>query len=321
MTELAKLKSLSEWSKLRNAFESKVLAQMGTLPKERGELQTKVLDEVQFSGYTRRRVNYFIDEWERVSAWLFVPDGKEEVPAILCCHQATPHGKDEPAGLAGEPELAYARHYAEMGYVTLAPDCLTTGDRVSHGLEPFNAAAFYKENPRQSIMGKMLWDHMYAIDLLCETKRVDSARLGVVGHGLGAQNALFLVSFDERVQVCVASCGFTRLREDTRPDPWRPEDGLLCFPKLKDLVKKGEYPFDLEELLALAAPSPTMLITALNDVTIPNTKSCDKAVEYAKKVYKLLGAASALRNYTHTSGHRMPPDGLQESDEWFERWL
>jgi cephalosporin-C deacetylase-like acetyl esterase len=321
MSELAKLKSLSEWSKLRSSFESKVLAQLGAMPKERGELQTKVLDEIQFSGYSRRRVNYFIDEWERVSAWLFIPDGKDELPGILCCHQATPHGKDEAAGLAGDPVLAHAQHYAELGYVTLAPDCITTGDRVSPGQDPFNAAAFYKENPKQSIMGKMLWDHMYAIDLLCETKRVDSARLGVIGHGLGAQNALFMVSFDERVQACVASCGFTRMHDDTRPDPWLAENGLVCFPKLKEALKKGEYPFDLEEILALCAPSPTLLITALNDATMPNTKSCDKAVEYAKKVYKLLGAAPALNNHTHSNGHRMTRDGLQEADEWFERWL
>lgn len=321
MTELAKLKSLSEWTKLRGSIESQIITQMGALPKERGELQAKVLDEVQFSGYVRRRVNYFIDDWERVSAWLFVPDGKDELPAILCCHRATPDGKDEAAGLAGTAELAHARHYAELGYITLAPDCVTVGDRVSPGHQPFDAAEFYKENPKQSVMGKMVWDHMYAIDLLCETRRVDSARLGVIGHGLGARNALFTVAFDDRVQVCAASCGSTRLREDRGYEVWASDSGLVCFPKLHETVKKGQYPFDLEDVLALCAPSPTLLLTALNDPTLPKAKNCDKAVDCAKKVYKLLGASAALKNHTHTSGHRMPVEQLQEADEWFERWL
>ncbi|NIA12703.1 MAG: prolyl oligopeptidase family serine peptidase [Nitrospiraceae bacterium] len=291
------------------------------MPKSRVELQTKTADEVQCAGYVRRRVNYFVDECERVSAWLFVPEEKEEIPAILCCHQKVPQGKDEPAGLEGEPVLALAQHYAELGYVTLAPDCITAGDRVSSGLDPFDTKQFYHDNPKKSALGKMLSDHIYAIDMLSEVKHVDSARIGVIGHGLGGRNALLLAAFDERVQVCVASCGFTRFAADTDPSRWVEDNGFAQMPLLRDAVKKGKFPFDWEHILAMAAPSPTLLITALNDELLPDGKSCQKALKLANNIYNLLGAQDALDIQTHNDGHRMTADSLQWADEWLERWI
>ena len=46
----------------------------------------------------------------------------EKLPAMLCLHQTTKIGKEEPAGLGGNPNLHYALHLAQRGYVTLAPD-------------------------------------------------------------------------------------------------------------------------------------------------------------------------------------------------------
>ncbi len=321
MIELSKLTSLSDWPGARTKIETAVLAVLGNMPKEKVELQTKTIDEMQFPGFTRKRINYFVDEWERVGAWLFIPDRKEEMPGILCCHEASPQGKDEPAGLEGDPLLAFAQHYAELGYVTLAPDSITAGDRISQGLAPFDTKTFYKENPKTSAMGKMLFDHMCAVDALCEVKRVDSARIGVVGHGLGAQNALLLSAFDERVQTCVASCGFTRFANDKEPERWLLDDQFVALPALKEAVKSKTFPFDWEHVLALIAPSPTLVVTALNDERFTNAKSCEKAVQTAGGIYKLLGALSALSIYTHSGGHHVTPDALLVADEWFERWL
>ena len=321
MFDLSKLKDLSEWQKARGMIETAVKDLLGSLPKERAELQPKTLEEDEFPGYVRHRVSYFVDDWERVPAWLFVPDGKEEVPAILCCHDRAPQGKDEPAGIEGDASLAFARRYAEMGYVTLAPDTIAAGERVSCGLDPFDTTNVYKDHPKMTAHGKMLADHAHAIDLLCDIKRVDPARIGVVGHGLGGTNALFLASFDERVQACVSSCGFTRFADDSRPDRWVLDSGLAGLPKLEKCIQKGEYPFDWEHVLALVAPNPTLVLTALNDEVLARTKSCGKAVKLASRVYRLLGEENALSHAEHRDGRRLTQDGLAQIDEWFERWL
>ncbi|HEO70825.1 MAG TPA: hypothetical protein ENN80_06130, partial [Candidatus Hydrogenedentes bacterium] len=291
MVDLKAVRSSAEWPAVRERIQEAVAAVLQDMPKERVDLQVKTVDELQFPGYVRRRVNYFVDEWERVTAWLFVPDGREEVPAILCCHRATPLGKDECAGIEGNPAQAFAHRYAEKGFVTIAPDCITAGSRVSSGLEPLDTKAFYRDHPKMSLMGKMLADHMCAIDALCETRNVDAARIGVIGHGLGAQNALLLAAWDERIQACIASCGFTRFADDPDPARWARPNGFVQFPKLSKAISERAFPFDWEHILALIAPSPTLLLTALNDGDFPHTRSCSKAAKMACRVYTLLGAA------------------------------
>jgi dienelactone hydrolase len=321
MHDLSKVKSLSDWPAVRTSIETAVAEVLGDIPKERADLQIKTMDEMSFPGYTRKRISYFVTDWERIQAWLFVPEGKDEVPAILCCHQAVPQGKDEPAGIEGDPRLALAKHFAEQGYITIAPDVITAGDRVPLRHEPFDTRSFYKDFPRMSAIGKMIVDHTCALDVLCETKRVDPARLGVAGHGLGGLNALFLAGYDERVQCCVASCAFTRFADDKDPGRWVREEGLLLLPQLKDAMLAKKYPFDWEHLLARVAPCPTLIVTALNDDTLSNTKSCAKSVKYAQSIYRLLGANGALEHYTHSAGHRVTQDTLDTMDDWFERWL
>lgn len=321
MVDLSKLKSLAEWPKGREEVLKALTKLLSKLPEEHAELQIKVIDEFPQLNYVRKRVNYFVDDWARVSAWLFVPDGKDMVPGILCCHQRVPQGKDEPAGITGDRSLALAAHYAEQGYATLAPDCITAGERISPGLAPYDTSNFYKDQPKMSAAGKMLVDHMHALDLLAQTRNVDSARLGVVGHGLGGFNALLLAALDERVQACVSSCGFTRFADDAKPERWTGDNGFITIPKLESSLASKEYPLDWEHILALAAPNPTLVMTALNDPELSNTKSCEKAVKLARKIYGLLGEKDALEIYTHKNGRCIDPEGLLRADEWFERWL
>jgi dienelactone hydrolase len=294
---------------------------MGKPPKNAIDLQVKIIEDLDIGGVSRQRINYFVDDWTRISAWLFVPDTRDEKPAIVCCHQMTAKGKDEPAGLEGDALMAFARHYAERGYVTIAPDCITAGERVSSSCKPYDTSSFYRDNPRQSVLGKMLFDHMRCVDVLEEMREVDSARVGVIGHDIGGYNALFLAAFDERVQACVSSCGFTPFAEDTQPDRWSGASEFVPLPKLAAAVAKGKYPFDWDELLALLAPSATFIVTALNDEVLSNTKNCAKAISQAQKVYKLLGALDALQNFTHKEGHTFTRDALDAADDWFDRWL
>lgn len=321
MIDLGKIKNLADWPKVRKEIQAAVLSVLGEMPQERAELQVKVLDEESFTGYVRKRISYFVDEWERVSAWFFLPEGKEDVPAVLCCHRTVPQGKDEPAGIEGDPTLAFARHYAELGYATLTPDCITAGERVGYNLEPYDTSNFYKDYPKMSALGKMLWDHFHAVDVLCEVRRVDSARIGVIGHSLGGHNALLLAAFDERIQACVASCAFTRFADDKTPERWVRSKDFVCLPKLAQAVKTGRFPFDWEHILALTAPNPTLLLASANDKGLSNAESCEKAVKAAQRIYRLLSAPSALEVRTHNFGHGMTAEAVQAADDWFERWL
>lgn len=321
--DLSKLKSPVMWPGMRQQVVQAVNEVLGPISRDKLDLQLKTVDEVEFRGYVRKRVNYFVDSWDRISAWLFVPDGKDEAPAILCCHSETGSGKDEPAGLDGDSRLAFAQRYAEMGFVTLAPDCLTAGDRISSKLKPYDTRGFYKDNPKGTLAAKMLSDHCRAIDALTEVKRVDPARIGVIGHGMGGMNSLLLAAYDERVAACVASEAFTRFSTDKTPERWFPEEGAgpLLFPKLKEIIASGNYPFDWEHILALAAPTPVLMLYTLSNSPFSTPKSCEKAVTLASKVYKLLGAPGAIDHFGHHDGDKVSAETMEVADEWFERWL
>jgi hypothetical protein len=69
-------------------------------------------------------------------------------------------------------------------------------------------------------MGKMVWDVSRCIDYIETLRQVDSGRIGCIGHSHGAYGTIFAAAFDPRIACAAASCGFTTLRTDPRPDRW-----------------------------------------------------------------------------------------------------
>ncbi|MCK5862524.1 MAG: acetylxylan esterase [Candidatus Hydrogenedentes bacterium] len=321
MVDLTKIASLSGWPDTRKELEDSFNKIMRVPKYEETELQVRVQEENETHGVSRRQIIFFLNDVEMVSGWLFIPEGKEEVPGILCCHHESIYGKDESAGLGGNSQLAFAQHYAELGYVTLAIDAPTVGRRAEDKVEPYNTDSFYKENEKLSFAGKMLADHSRALDVFSEIKRVDTTRIGVIGHGLGGLNALLLTAYDDRIQTCVASCGFTRFATDKCAGKWPGQENLLLFPEVIRALEAGDLTFDWEHILSLIVPTPVQIITSVSNSLHNNPKSCQKAVKIASKIYKLLGASSALDCYPHYDGHVVTSETLEVADEWFERWL
>ncbi len=104
---------------------------------------------------------------------------------MLCLHQTIAIGKDEPAGLGQNLDLAYARELAERGYVTLAPDYPNFGeykiDVYCSGLrERHHEGDLEQPARRRSAL---------------QSRRSRPARIGVIGHSLGGHNAIFTALF------------------------------------------------------------------------------------------------------------------------------
>jgi pimeloyl-ACP methyl ester carboxylesterase len=237
-------------------------------------------------------------------------------------HGRTPIGKDEPAGIGSSDSLlAFAARYAERGYVTMAPDCISCGERSASRAHPFDTRGFYKENPKWSVMGKILWDHMRCLDVLNETREVDPGRIGVIGHDLGGTNALMLAAFDDRVRAIVSSCGFTPFAADSDPGRWAREDNLNLMPRLRPALESREFPFDWDHLLALIAPNPALLVTSPSDEVFANPAQVEETIDRARRIYRLLGAKDAIEHFTHRAGHCITSDAIEAADAWFDRWL
>src|SRR5262249_48153496 len=134
---------------------------------------------------------------------------------------------------------------------------------------------------------KAVWDNLRAVDLLEILPEVNPKRIGVIGHGLGGQNALFTAAFDGRLAAVVSSCGFT-----TFP---RYKDGKLtdwAHPRLAPRVSAvygndpAKIPFDFAELLATLAPRPVFVSAPLRDAVM-DAEGVKSAAQSAALVYQL----------------------------------
>ncbi len=62
-----------------------------------------------------------------------------------------------------------------------------------------------------SLAATCLFDLQQAVDVLQSFDCVDSDRIGVIGHSLGGQTALWLTAADRRIRAGFSSCGFSTM--------------------------------------------------------------------------------------------------------------
>ena len=100
----------------------------------------------------------------------------------------------------GNRNRYYGLELVSRGYIVLAPDDLTSGERVYPDQKPFYSAPFYEKYPDWTIMAKTLCDHMQALDLLSQLDGVAADRIGAIGVSFGGYNSFFLSSVDSRIK-------------------------------------------------------------------------------------------------------------------------
>lgn len=307
------IRSAEDWQMRRGHVVANLQQAMGPLPgdKFRVPLDVKMLDEQRIGRVIRRKVSYQSDPDDRVTAWLFLPDRPAGTrrPAVLCLHQTTRIGKDEPAGLGGIPDLHYAVHLAERGYVTLAPDY------PSFGEHPYD---FDARHGYASGSMKAVWDNIRAVDLLSQLDEVDSSKIGGVGHSLGGHSAIFTAVFEPRIRVIVSSCGFTRFQRDDMPS-WT---GKTYMPRIAADYGNDAHrvPFDFPELIATLAPRPFLASAAIRDDDF-DVRGVSESIVAAGAVYKLFDRQADLRAIYPDAGHSFPPAARQTAWEFFDEHL
>ncbi len=162
-------------------------------------------------------------------------------------------------------------------------------DMIGFGSRITEVERFYERYPRWSLMGKMIDDVRSAVDLLSQNNRIDSQRIYVMGYSLGATVGLLAAALDDRIAGAVSVCGFTPLR--TEKGTGSLENlafihGLI--PRL-GFFKGNEkrLPWDFDEVLALIAPRPLMVVAPQFDQEA-TFADVERSVEAARRVYESL---------------------------------
>ncbi|MFN7733885.1 MAG: alpha/beta hydrolase [Pirellula sp.] len=308
--------SSATWQQRQAQIREQVARVMGRLP-ERNELPQvafKVLEEFQLSDQlVRKKIEYATEpNAPAIRAYLFLPKrpNGERLAAALCLHQTNAMGKEEPAGIRGLPNLAYALELAERGWVTLAPDYPSFGEHA------YDFAAHPKW-----VSGslKAVWDNMRAIDLLQQLDEVDPARIGCIGHSLGGHNAIFTAFHDARVRATVSSCGFTRFHKYYGGNlaGWT---SARYMPRIASEFDQSpdRVPFDFPELIASLAPRAFFTSSPVRDANFEVSGVRD-SLDAAQTIFDLLQATDRIEGYFPDCEHDFPPDARQRAYAFLER--
>jgi hypothetical protein len=306
--------SPGEWAQRRAHILANMELVMGPLPDagRKVPLDVRVEEEAREEKFTRRKLTFAVEKGDRVPAYLLIPHERPaKTAAVLCLHQTTKIGKAEPAGLGPQPNKHCARHLAERGYVTLAPDYPNFGE---YQFDP------YKHGYVSATM-KGIWNHMRAVDLLQSLPEVDPDRIGVIGHSLGGHNSMFVAVFDERIKCIVSNCGFCSFPRYFHGNlaGWSHNGYMPRIRSMYDL-KPEKMPFDFTEIVAALAPRPFLASAPTHDdnFDVEGVKDCIAA---ASPVYGLLGAKERLSANYPDCAHDFPPEVRAVAYAWLDRWL
>ena len=297
------------WEKRRADILANMQLVMGPLPDKTRKvpLDVQVIGEFREPEFTRLKITFAPEAGDRMPAWLLIPTGLTgKAPAMLCLHQTTSIGKDEPVGLGGKTNLHYAAELARRGYVALAPDYPNFGE--------YRLDAYTRGYVSATMKG--VWNHLRAVDVLAARREVDARRIGVIGHSLGGHNALLVAAFDPRLKAVVTSCGFNSFFKYKGGDltGWS-HAGYM--PRIATVYGTDAklMPFDFTEVLAAIAPRPVFINAPTNDdnFEVSGVKDCLAA---AGPVYRLLDAEANLVAMHPTCGHDFPPSIRAKVYDW-----
>lgn len=321
------LEDAQGWQHKRSGIRRQWLDFIGGVP-DRVPVSYKTLGETKEHDHTRIHLVYDTAHGDNVPAYLLIPDDSVSGaapdgrrPAVLALHPTHESGKANVATADGRENRRYGLELVSRGYIVLAPDALTAGERIYEGLSSFHSKPFYERHPEWSTVGKNVLDHRQGVDLLCSLSGVDAGRIGVIGHSFGGYNAYFLAGLDDRIQAAVSSCGFSPFYGDHRPTHWGVRDWYTHLPKVSESLSRFEVPFEFHEIAALAAPVPSFHYFGQSDRIFPHWKAIGECMEDLYKLYRFLGADDRFQAVMTVKDHDFPPEIRHMAYAFLDRWL
>ena len=164
-----------------------------------------------WQGISRSRVLLRASYEHTIPCLLLEPEHLSTPLPVVAVHQHNGEyhlGKSEPAGMAGNPGMAYGLALAKAGVTTLIPDLHGFEERRNPSGDGAHDERFHAWNlmaQGTTLLGAHVTDVSLAIDWILQHTGADSC--GVIGHSLGGQVGFFSMACDERIIAGVLNCG------------------------------------------------------------------------------------------------------------------
>ena len=284
---------------------------LGPGPETPSENGVTVLKTERVHNVDRSLIRYECEPKLFVEAYLLRPAvaaDKIRRPGLVALHQTTPATIDEIAGVSGPESLQIGRKLAQQGFVVICPRCFLWQEASSL---MGSVDSFHTRHPSSLGMRKMLFDAQRAVDILAAQPDVDAARLGAIGHSLGAKEVLYLAAFDDRIKAAVASEGGITFGSTNWDAAW------YLGPKIHDPSFRRNH----HELLAMIAPRAFLI---LGGESGPGAADGDRSwplIAAALPVHRLYSDPARLGLLNHHQGHSLPDDAFERMSTWLHTYL
>ncbi len=301
--------------------------------------------EEKKDGYTFYRVSYNVEPDERVKAYLLVPDHRpgEKLPLVFCLHPTFRIGKDVMIGNHGRPaqnadeqrrwdNRANALELVKRGFVCFAPDRLGYGERTplvgeKDPVKNMRAAQalFQQKHPKwHHTFGKVSYDLSRALDGLLKLDYIDPARIGTIGHSLGAWDSVYFWANEPRVKAAaVNSSGAHWLI----PQVWFDQKWRLKF-AAGELPLKPNTDMSAQIFLQMGAPKPLLYMRAIKDIGTDYLSTPQEHIRMIREYYQTFGknpyqirGKNQFAVFFHDEGHDFPPFARALAYSWLEAQL
>lgn len=311
----AALTSAAGTQAYRDSARARFRRVLGPLPV-RTPLRARVVGTVPQAGFRIEKVIYESQPHHRVTANLYVPDGKGRRPAALlfCGH--------EQASKATPSYQLTARLLARNGFVVLVIDPVSQGERMQlvdadgKFLTRGGTTEHTLLNAQATLLGtnlpaEELWDNVRGLDYLLTRPEVDAARVGCLGNSGGATQTAYFMAYDDRVQAA-ALCSYVAAGERNLTATG-PADGCVMLPGA------GAASLDVADWPIMFAPKPLLLLTGRYDFV----DQTDMEATYADthRAYAALGEAAQTAVFTYDDGHGISAPKRATAVAWFRQWL
>lgn len=325
------------FSKWKRQAKAKVLECMMASPRQADSYSMNIISQEQREGYKAMKIEFNVNAYSRIRAYILVPEGDGPFPAINLLHDHGGHlfiGKekmirpiDENAEVTDDARMWSERLYdgqymgdylASKGYVVFSADAPMWGERGrEEGVDrsKYDIIAGNMMMLGRDLSAFMTYDDLSGTHFLSTLPYVDSSRIGCAGCSMGGYRAWMLSALSDDIKVGASICWMTTTMVQMSVKDKKKEYGGFanCIPGLRQYL---DYP----HIASLACPKPMLFINGTQDHLFP-VDGTREAFSIMQETWKSQNAADKISTELWDIPHSCGKSVQQRVLEFFQQHL
>ena len=325
------------FSKWKRQAKAKVLECMMASPRQADSYSMNIISQEQREGYKAMKIEFNVNAYSRIRAYILVPEGDGPFPAINLLHDHGGHlfiGKekmirpiDENAEVTDDARMWSERLYdgqymgdylASKGYVVFSADAPMWGERGrEEGVDrsKYDIIAGNMMMLGRDLSAFMTYDDISGTHFLSTLPYVDSSRIGCAGCSMGGYRAWMLSALSDDIKVGASICWMTTTMVQMSVKDKKKEYGGFanCIPGLRQYL---DYP----HIASLACPKPMLFINGTQDHPFP-VDGTRQAFSILQETWKSQNAADKISTELWDIPHSCGKSVQQRVLEFFQQHL